>query len=92
MCVFRHMPGVTLVTETSCCSHVERFERLLSVCSGQDSGAVGMQHRSGYDKNAVWRHGRLQSHGVHSFWDAVATVKLPRRKARTVPLEGKDKL
>lgn len=89
VCMFWHMPGVTLVKETSCRSHVERFERLLSVRSCQDSGAVRMQHRSRYDEDAVWRHGRLQSHGVHSFWDAVAAVKLPRCKARTIPLDEK---
>lgn len=72
------------------CSHVERIERLLSARSGQDSRVLSMQHRSRYDKDAVWRHSRLQSHGVHSFWDAVAAVKLPRGKARTIPLHRKQ--
>lgn len=89
--VFRHVPGVTLVRGALCCSHVERIEPLLSVRSGQDSGVLRMEHWSRYDKDAVWRHGRLQSHGVHSFWDAVAAVKLPCSKARTIPLDRKDK-
>lgn len=74
-----------------CCSHMDTIEHLLSVHSVQDPGVLSMQHRSGYNKDAVWRHGRLQSHGVHSFWDAVAAVKLPCRKAWTVPLDGKHK-
>lgn len=88
-CVCACFGTCQVLQETSCRSHVERFERLLSVRSCQDSGAVRMQHRSRYDEDAVWRHGRLQSHGVHSFWDAVAAVKLPRCKARTIPLDEK---
>lgn len=72
--------------------HTWRALSALSVHSGQDSGVLSVQHRSRDDKDAVWRHGRLQSHGVHSFWDAVAAVKLPRGKARTIPLDEKHKL
>lgn len=80
------LPRVTLVRGASFCSHVKRSGRLSSLRSGQDPRVLGVQHRSRYDKDAVWRHGRLQSHGVHSFWDAVAAVKLPRCKAGTILL------
>lgn len=82
--VFWHMSGVTLVRGASFCSHVKRTERLASLRSGQGPRVLRVQHRSEYDQDAVWRHGRLQSHGVHSFWDAVAAVKLPRCEPGTI--------